>query len=192
MINQIEFVFLENVFVSTEILTTHFTCDLLKCKGACCLKGDVGAPLSKQEVKNLQINLDSIMPYPEVKNLLYIESFGFRSKDDEDKDVTACLNGNECVFSFQENGIYNCAIQKAYEEDKIDFPKPVSCDLYPIRINTFHAKPALRLDRWDICEPAYEKGKENETPVYKFCKEGLIRKFGKNWYKRLEKIAETY
>jgi len=189
---KIEFLLLKDIFISTEILTTHFTCDLEKCKGACCLKGDVGAPLTKQEVKDLQIKLDEMMPYLDVKNLLYIESFGFRSKDDEGNDVTACLNGKECVFSYKKNGIYHCAIQKAYEEGKIDFPKPVSCTLYPIRINSFHEKPALRLDRWDICEPAYEKGKKNKTPVYKFCREGLIRMFGKDWYKKLEKIAEKY
>lgn len=192
MKNNVDFIFLNGLFVSPEILNTYFACDLEKCKGACCHKGDVGALLTKHEVKDLQDNLDSILPYLDVKNLLYCESFGFFSQDDGGNDVTACVNDKDCVFSYIKNGTYNCAMQKAYEEGKIDFPKPVSCTLYPIRITSFHQKPSLRLDRWDICDPAYTKGKKNKTPVYKFCKEGLIRKFGEEWYKKLEKIAENY
>jgi hypothetical protein len=40
--------------------------------------------------------------------------------------------------------------------------------------------------RWDVCKAAVLLGKKENVPVYRFLKEPLIRKFGKEWYDELE------
>ena len=48
----------------------------------------------------------------------------------------------------------------------------------------------MNYDRWEICDDACSLGKELSVPVYKFVKQALVRKFGEDWFRELEKVAE--
>lgn len=180
-----------DTIIHSDVFNEYFICDLLKCKGACCVEGDWGAPLEPEELGAIKKNLKNIKPFmpPEAQKLLNTEGF-FESDPDGDL-VTTCLNKKECIFVYYDKGISKCAIEKAWFEGKSDFRKPVSCHLYPIRINKFNSVEAVNYDRWHICKPACELGAQNKMPVYKFLKEPLIRKYGEDWYKELEAIASA-
>lgn len=173
--------------VSDELIKENFICNLTKCKGACCVEGDSGAPLEKDELAIL----DEI--YPKIKHLMTekgiaaIEEQGTHVKDFEGDYTTTCVDGNkECAYVTWENGITKCAIEKAYEQGIVDWKKPISCHLYPIRLTKYPEFDMLNYDRWSICSPACTFGNEHKVKVYQFLKEPLIRKYGEEWYQELE------
>jgi len=173
--------------VSDELIKENFICNLTKCKGACCVEGDSGAPLEKDELAIL----DEI--YPKIKHLMTekgiaaIEEQGTHVKDFEGDYTTTCVDGNkECAYVTWENGITKCAIEKAYEQGIVDWKKPISCHLYPIRLTKYPEFDMLNYDRWSICSPACTFGNEHQVKVYQFLKEPLIRKYGEEWYQELE------
>lgn len=178
--------------VSEELIKENFICNLEKCKGACCIEGDAGAPLDKEEVKILEDIYPMVKPYMTAKGIATIEKMG-TSVTDLDGDITTpCVDGNkECAYVIWENGITKCAIEKAYEDGKIDWQKPISCHLYPIRITAYPAFDVLHYDRWSICSPACSLGNEHQVKVYEFLKAPLIRKYGADWYKELEMNVEA-
>jgi hypothetical protein len=177
--------------VSEDVIEKKFVCDLTACKGACCVKGDYGAPLEEAELEVF----DKI--YPKVKK--YMTEYGIKAVEKQGKYlkyetgewVTPLIKGRECAYTyFDDDGTAKCAIEKAYLEGKVDYKKPISCHLYPIRINVQRNKlEAVNYDRWSICKPACKLGESLKVPVYKFLKEPLIRKYGKDWYKALEVAA---
>jgi hypothetical protein len=176
--------------VSAEVLEEEFVCNLSACKGVCCVEGNDGAPLSQEEVNLLEEHIDEIKPYLDEKGLEVIEKRGVFYLDRENEPVTSLVNGRECVFvSHDENGITKCGIEDAYRDKKIDFNKPVSCHLYPIRVKEYRSFTALNYDRWHICSDACTLGKELQTPVYKFLKGPLIRVYGEEFYQDLERAA---
>ena len=178
--------------ISDDIKNNFFVCDLEKCKGACCVEGDVGAPLEKSETEIL----DNI--YPQIKDYLSregretIEEFGTWVSDRDGDKVTPTIGNNEaCAYAIvDEKGILKCGIEQAYLEGKTDFKKPISCHLYPIRVTKYDDFEALNYDRWDICDPACALGDKLGVPIYKFLEEALIRKYGKAWYQELVQEIE--
>lgn len=183
-----------NTLISEDVLEKKFVCDLQACKGACCVAGDSGAPLDKDELAVLESIVDKVKPYMVKKGVAAIEKHG-PYVIDEDGDYTTTLVSDkaECAFVyFDENKIALCAIEKAHKEGKIDWKKPISCHLYPIRISKLKAHEALNYDKWDVCKPACTCGAKLDVPVYKFLKDPLIRKYGKDWFKELEKSAKLY
>ncbi|GAB4300724.1 MAG: DUF3109 family protein [Marinilabiliales bacterium] len=182
---------IDDTLISLDIIEKYFVCDLPKCKGNCCVYGDYGAPLEEKEIITIKKELDKIKPYMNDKALKIIESQGFYTKDDENELVTVLVDNKECVFTIFENGIAYCSIEKAYNNKDIDFQKPVSCHLYPVRVKKYKSFTAVNFNSWDICKSAIVKGKTTKTPVYRFLKEALIRKFGKEWYDELEIAAES-
>lgn len=181
----------ENTLVHEDIATHNFVCHLNKCKGACCIEGDAGAPLEPNELAILDKIYPKVKPYMTAKGIATIEKEGTYVKDFEGDFTTPCVDTNkECAYVIWENGITKCAIEKAYEAGEVDWKKPISCHLYPIRITAYPDFDTLHYDRWSICASACNFGDELKMPVYKFLKEPLIRKYGQNWYKELEnKIA---
>ena len=179
----------ENTLVSEEIFSNEFVCNLEKCKGACCVEGDWGAPLDKDEIKVIEKNLDSILPYLTKEGKKIIEENGFHELDSDGDPVTQCIDGRDCVFAVREKGVYKCGIEKAWQEGKSDFRKPVSCHLYPIRILKSPEFEMLNYNRWEICAPACKLGQTLKVPLYVFLKEALIRKYGTEWYDGIEQIA---
>lgn len=178
---------IEDTIISLDVIESQFICDLNKCKGQCCVDGDAGAPLEKEE--NDQIN--EILPLiwddlsPEAQAL--IEKQGISYKDYDGELVTSIIKGKECVFTyFDENGVCKCAIDNAYRDGRISVQKPISCHLYPIRLQKYRDFTAVNYHRWSICEPAVKFGKNEGVKLYQFLKEPLIRKFGEKWYESLE------
>jgi len=182
----------QNTLVSTEIFENNFICNLSKCKGACCIEGDRGAPLSKKENELLLKNIEKIMPFMEAKQIAVTEIEGFSEGEEIDDIATNCLPTGECVFAFKENGILSCAIEKAENSGAIDFKKPISCHLYPIRLGKVGDFVSVNYDRWDICKDACTFGAEHKTSVFQFLKNPLIREFGEDWYNELEQIYNAW
>jgi hypothetical protein len=185
---------IDNTLISEDLFDKKFVCDLNACKGACCVAGDSGAPLNKDELPQLDAVLEAVKPYMVKKGIKAIEKHGAYVIDsDGDYTTTLVSDKAECAFVyFDEKKIAKCAIEKAYEEGKITWKKPISCHLYPIRISKNKGYDAVNYDKWDVCKPACACGKKLDVPVYKFLKDPLIRKYGKGWYKQLEKSAELF
>lgn len=182
---------IDDTIISLDVIESQFICDLCKCKGQCCVDGESGAPLEKEE--NDKIN--DILPIiwdelsPEAQTL--IEAQGISYKDYDGELVTSIINGDECVFTyFDEHGVCKCVIDKAYREGRITVPKPISCHLYPIRLQKYPNFTAVNYHKWSVCKPAVELGKREGVELYKFLKEPLIRKFGEKWYTELCDTAE--
>ncbi len=182
---------LDKTIVSDDIRDVFFCCDLDKCKGACCVDGDAGAPLEEEEISLLEDYIDEIKPFMTPEGIIEIASIGVFDYDPDGKFVTPLIKGCECAFVYFENGIVRCAIEKAFQEKKIPFPKPLSCHLYPIRLSELKdGTEAVNYHKWSICRKALDNGKKLNLPLYLFLKDPLIRKFGRAWYNKLSRLIE--
>lgn len=180
-----------NAVLSDDLVENEFVCDLNKCKGACCVEGDLGAPLTDEELGILEQHLESIEEYLTVDGKEAIKQQGAYVKDEEGDFSTPTIRGRECAYSiYDEKGILKCGIEQAYKDGKIPFQKPISCHLYPIRITQYEQYDALNYDRWSICKDACTLGQKLQMPVYKFVKDALVRKYGADWYRQLEEEVE--
>jgi hypothetical protein len=177
--------------VSLDVLRRNFCCNLPSCKGACCVFGDAGAPLTLEEAGDLEDYLDELRPYLSDEGLFSIIEEGAYVRDVDGELVTPLINNRECSYAVFDNGMVFCAIEKAFREAAVPFNKPVSCHLYPIRIKSFDEFDAVNYDLWDICDPAREEGLRNGLPVYQFVKEALVRKYGVEWYEQLDYAARN-
>ncbi len=181
---------IQDKIVSTQIFERQFVCDLTACKGACCIEGDGGAPLTKEEIQIIEENLPQILPFMRPEGIAAVEAFGVAYEDQDFEPATTLVDGKECAFVyFDHTNTAKCAIEKAQREGKIDFIKSLSCHLYPIRTKQFNEYLALNYEKWDICEPACACGEKLEVPVFRFLKEPLIRAFGPEFYQELEVVA---
>ncbi len=181
---------IEDKIISLDVFEKHFLCDLNACKGVCCVEGESGAPLLKGEEKILNDIYKSIKPYMQKDGIKEVENQGISVLDTEGELTTTLVNNKECSFVIFENGITKCTIEKAYLDGKVDFIKPISCHLFPIRIKSYSNFDAINYEDIKICKPACECGSKLEVPVYAFLKEPLIRKYGENWYKKLLEAAK--
>jgi hypothetical protein len=180
---------IDDKLLSSDLLTECFCCDYEYCGGVCCVHGDSGAPLDEKETEIIKKNLTEILPYMKPEGRNAIEQQGVAVIDNEGDMVTPLINGEECAFSiYDENANCFCSIERAYTDKKIDFRKPVSCHLYPIRVRKNSGTTMLNYDRWSICECARNKGKNKRIFVYEFLKEAIIRCFGNEFYTKLEDI----
>tara|TARA_R110002072_G_scaffold226960_3_gene383881 strand:- start:21847 stop:22422 length:576 start_codon:yes stop_codon:yes gene_type:complete len=181
----------EDKIVSTQIFERKFVCDLSACKGACCIEGDAGAPLTLEEVDILEDSLDAIKPFMRKEGLEVIEKEGVFYMDQDNEPVTSLVNDAECAFVyFDDNGITKCSVEQAYLDGKTNFKKPISCHLYPIRVKQYPDFMALNYDVWKICSDACVLGEKLSVPVFHFLKEPLIRAFGEGFFKELELVSE--
>lgn len=185
---------IEDKLISEDIFSEEFVCNLSKCKGACCVEGDMGAPLDKEETEILDKIFSKVKPFLTPEGVQAIEEQGTWEVDPNDGDfVTPLVNNNECAYvTYDVNGITKCGIEKAYEAGVVDWQKPISCHLYPIRVDQYTTFQALNYHEWKICSDACELGKELQVPVYKFLKTPLIRKYGEEFYNVLSEAAEEY
>lgn len=182
-----------DVILSTDILTECFCCDLDACGGICCVEGDVGAPLTLDEVGKLENVLDEVWPDLSAAAQAVIDQQGVAYTDRDGDLVTSIVNGKDCVFTcYNEKGCCFCATEKAFREGRTSWCKPISCYLYPIREKRFAGGLiGLNYHRWNVCSEAVKRGRELNLPVYKFLRDPLIKRFGEEWYKELEGVAEA-
>ncbi len=182
----------DNVLISNDVIESHFVCDLKKCQGACCVAGDLGAPLQEGELAVIERVYSLVKQYLSEEAIQQIESLGFFEEQDEEL-TTPLLSNGMCAYAHRnEAGLVQCSFELLYREGKSDFIKPISCHLYPIRISEFAQTIALNYHRWEICSAACELGKNLSVPLYVFLKEPLIRKFGQDWYDELCAVVESY
>jgi hypothetical protein len=178
---------IDHTLISDDIASKNFVCELQKCKGACCVEGDAGAPLEASEIPILQEEFSKIKPFLSPAGLEVLETLGVFVRDSDGDYTTPCIDGNKaCAFVVQENGIAQCGIEKAFNAGATTFQKPISCHLYPIRITKYPEMDVLNYDRWQICSPACAFGEELKVPVYEFLKKPLIRKYGEDWFNQLD------
>lgn len=183
---------LNNTLISKEILSSDFVCNLEACKGRCCVEGDYGAPMEQEEVANIEDNLEAIKPYMNKQNREKLEKEGFYEQDPDGDTVTKCMDGADCIFVRKEaDGVYKCTIERAWEDGQSDFQKPISCHLYPVRLEENGPMTQLHYDKAEMCDPACTLGASLQVPLYKFVKTALIRKFGEEWYQNLEQVAQS-
>lgn len=184
---------IKDALVSLDLLERHFLCDLESCKGECCIEGDAGAPITNDEYKILCDILPTIWDdlLPSAQRVIEEQGVGYY--DEEGDLVTSIVDGRNCVFCcFSEGGMCHCAIEKAYREGRIDFYKPISCHLYPVRLTEYEKFTAVNYHRWKICKCAETLGRKKGVCAYEFLKEPLIRRFGKDWYDELCFTAKEY
>ncbi|HHT30317.1 MULTISPECIES: DUF3109 family protein [Petrimonas] len=182
---------IRDTILSDDIFEEHFICNLTKCKGACCVEGDSGAPLERKEFEQIQSILPEIWDdlSPAAKAL--IEEQGIAYTDYDGELVTSIINGRECVFTyFDADGTCKCSIERAWREGRIRVQKPVSCHLYPIRLQKLGEYTALNYNRWSICKPAVKLGRSEGVKIYEFLREPLIRRFGEEWYNEVCEAAK--
>lgn len=182
-----------DAIVASDIIEENFLCDLSACMGECCVEGDAGAPLEEDEVKIIEDLLSEVWDDLSPAAQAVIKEHGVAYRDHDGDMVTAIVNGKDCVFTYyDEKGICKCAIEKAYREGRTNFYKPISCHLYPIRLQKYKDFTAVNYHRWSICKAAVLLGKKEGLKVYEFLKEPLIRRFGEDWYNELVLVAEEY
>ncbi len=180
---------IDKTLVSEVLFERQFLCDLEACKGACCIQGDAGAPLTEKEAKYLKKNFKKISPYLRKEGIEAIEKSGTSVVDREGDQVTTLVDDAECAYViFDDKGIAKCGIEAAWEDKAIDFQKPISCHLYPIRITKVGSMEALNYSKWDICDPACKLGEAKGLKVYRFLKNALIRKYGEEYFSVLEEV----
>ncbi len=176
---------MKKFIIDERIFNTKFTCDLQKCKGACCtLKGAGGAPILDEEVQKIKLNLHAVKKYLTQRNLDVLESEGFFLGEKGNYSLNS-VKDEDCVFSFYEDGIAKCSFQKAFNNNEIDFIKPISCQLFPIRISGSE-RNIIRYEEIYECEDALVKGKEKDINLFEFAKDSLLREYGKVFYNQLK------
>jgi len=175
-----------NKLVSTALLEKRFVCDLNACKGACCVEGDAGAPLKMSEISMLESILDDVKPYMTSEGLKAVEKSGVFYMDADNDAVTTLMEGGACAFtSFDADGTAKCSIEQAYYDKKIKWKKPLSCELFPIRVKEYTKFTAVNYEEIDICKPACACGDQLNVPVYRFLKTPIIRAFGEAFFNEL-------
>ena len=183
---------LGKTLVSEDIIEKDFVCNLSTCKGICCVEGEAGAPLEEKETHILSEIFPKVKPFMRSEGIKAVTTQGTSIKTEDGELETPLINGGDCAYvTFNAEGIAMCAIEEAYNQGEIDWKKPISCHLYPIRVQEYSEFAAVNYHKWEICDDACSLGKELQIPVYKFVKQALIRKFGEEWYTELEKVAQS-
>lgn len=182
----------DQVVLSDDIADECFVCDLDRCKGACCVEGESGAPLDEEETHTLKDIYEQVAPFLRPEGRKEIEKQGYFVIDSDGDFTTPLIRGKECAYTvFDKSGKAGCGIEKAWQAGATSFRKPISCHLYPIRMDKYEHYYAVNYHQWHICKPGCKLGQSLQVPLYKFLKEALVRKFGAEWYAKLETaIAE--
>lgn len=181
---------LDKTIISEELFEKEFVCNLTACHGACCVDGDAGAPVAKDELDKMIEVYPKVKPFLRPEGIQAIEEQGVYVIGEDGEYETPLIDGKDCAYVIFDGKTALCGIEQAYNQGLIDWKKPVSCHLYPVRVKEYSDFAAVNYHKWHICSDACTLGKELGVPVYKFVKEALIRKFGQQWYDELEKVAE--
>lgn len=180
---------IQDKVVSIDLFEKKFVCDLTACKGACCIEGDAGAPLTFEEVSIMEDDLEKIKPFMRPEGIAAVEETGVFYMDWDNEPVSTLVNEKECAFvTFDEKGTALCAIEQAHKAGVTEFKKPISCHLYPIRVKKYNDFTALNYNEWNICKSACACGDKLDVKVYKFLKEPIVRAFGEEFFTELETV----
>lgn len=182
---------IDDKIISLELFTARFCCDLGACRGECCVEGNAGAPLDEEEIALLEEEWDNYAPYMTPEGKQAVKEQGVAVIDEDGDLTTPLVDGAECAYTINENGVTWCAIEKAWSEGKTPFRKPISCYLYPIRlVKLSNGLTGLQYHRWEVCRAAEILGAQKGEPLYKTLKEPIIRRFGEAFYNEMESCEQ--
>ena len=184
-------IIIDDILVSDEFRDAKFCCNVKECLGVCCVEGDAGAPLEEEEISLIEDHIEDIMPFMREEGIEVVTLRGVFDYDMYGEYVTPLIRDKDCAFVYYEDTIARCAIEKAHEEGRIPFQKPVSCHLYPVRVSKSKGFQAVNYHKWYICEPARVYGKSHGVFLYRFLKDALVRKFGQDWYDKFVREIES-
>ncbi|HKI44846.1 MAG TPA: DUF3109 family protein [Balneolales bacterium] len=183
---------IQNVLLSDDIPFVKFACDLPRCKGACCVVGDAGAPVTREEIPILRKAFRELKDELRARAREVADNEGIiRDANTDDPEIN-CTDGEECIFvKYDENGIANCAIQQAYDEGRFPWMKPLSCHLFPLRVQTIGGMDFVNYQYIpSLCSAACSRGKKEGIYLSDFLKDALIRRYGHEWYDEFEAACE--
>jgi hypothetical protein len=184
---------IDDILISEELFRKKFACELSSCHGACCVEGESGAPLEAEEIDLMKKVLPVAETYMTPEGKKEIASRGVYEIDSDGDFVTPLINKKgACAFVSYDGQVAKCSIERAWAAGKTTFRKPVSCHLYPIRVEKLAYHTALNYHSWDVCKPALALGKKLDVPVFRFLKDPLIRRFGEAWYNKAEETYEAW
>lgn len=176
-----------DILVSEDVVVEFFACDYPVCRGICCIEGEAGAPVDESELEGLERDYPRYCGEMLEAGRDSVAANGFFELDRDGDIVTPLVPGSEaCAYAhFDEAGNCLCAIEKC------GCHKPSSCSLYPIRVTKLTGGGlALNVHHWDICKPAFEKGRKDGIRVYEFLKKPLVDNYGEEFYSALEAAAK--
>ncbi|MCU0452600.1 MAG: DUF3109 family protein [Bacteroidetes bacterium] len=169
-----------DVSLDTRVLSTSFACDLPACRGACCtIPGGRGAPIREDEVAIMHEAARVVRPLLSPRHLEILEAQGPLEGPAGDR-TTICVDGAACVFVVDDAGIAVCSIERLYHQGRFGWRKPVSCHLYPIRIDQ-GSPERVRYEESPICRPARDRGEREGIQMADFLSEALERVYGTQW-----------
>lgn len=185
----------DHVLISDAVLDAPFACNLGQCLGGCCVHGDQGAPLEPDEREKLEAALPIVEHRLRPEALEVIARQGVWTEEEPGHYGTATVAGRECVFVTYDKRVAKCALQEAHHAGRLDFEKPISCHLYPLRVETHgtgdEAIEVLNYEQIDICRPAIGHGRRTGVQLADFLRKPLTRKYGPGWYKRFREAVEV-
>jgi Protein of unknown function (DUF3109) len=182
---------IQDKIVSFDLFEKRFVCDLSACKGACCIEGTGGAPISMEEIDILEEELEAIKPFMLPEGIAAVDAHGVFYMEDATEASVTLLENEACAFVvYDEKGIAKCAIDNAYRAGVTDFKKPISCHLYPIRVTKTETMEALNFHEWNVCEPACACGSELNVKVFNFLKEPITRAYGEDFYNEMVEVEK--
>lgn len=180
---------IKDTLVSFDIFTECFCCDLKACRGACCVEGDAGPPLDIDEIADMEEVAELLEDELSDEAKKVIDDEGVAYIDPEGQMVANIVNGKDCIFATDDgNGCTICSVDRAFREGRTSIQKPLSCELYPIRLGKVGGMTAVNFHKWDICKDACKLGKELQMPAFRFLKKPLIRAFGQEWWDECELV----
>jgi hypothetical protein len=182
---------IDNIQIEESIPRIKFACNVGACRGACCtLPGGLGAPLLDEELAEIDKALpivETMLPN-EHRDVIYQHG---KYEGTSGSYTTMCINHCACVFVLYENGIAKCAFEKAYFEKKLSWRKPISCQLFPIRVDSGWMQ-RLRYEQVSECDPAIETGINQTIFLNDFLKDALTRAYGERWYQQFKEVCEWH
>ncbi|HKJ32269.1 MAG TPA: DUF3109 family protein [Balneolales bacterium] len=182
----------KNVVISDDVANAKFACDLHKCKGACCVVGDAGAPVKEEEIPVLKKAYRDLKGELRKRAVEVVEEEGLIVYPENEDPELNCTDGNECVFvTYDDNGVATCAIHKAYREGRFPWMKPISCHLYPLRIKTVGGKDYVNFEYVpSLCSAACSRAEREGIYLADFVRDALVRQYGVSWYDEFRKICK--
>lgn len=183
---------IDDTIVSLALIENKFSCDLAACKGSCCRYGDTGAPLTSLEADELERIRPALLPFLRPEGIRTLERLGTSVTDIEGELVTPLISNEECAYTVMDDGVYKCGIETAFNAGAVDFRKPLSCHLFPVRVKQYSSFRAVNYEEWEICKPGVACGVRKDTQLFLFLREPLLRAFGEEWYDKLQWAAGEY
>jgi len=146
--------------VSEEIIQKDFMCNLSACKGACCIDGEAGAPLTKDETEILKSIYPKVKPFLRKESIAAIEEQGvFVTNEYGDWERG---NATSLLLNSSGNNVYGTNLAGEYAPDTKSFLISPCYDLSQT------SNPVLKFDmaydleeNWDVFYVEYSTDGSN-------------------------------